>query len=193
MVTRSIPDLQLDLFIKSALHLTQADAAKYLGVSVRVLQYWEAQGLVHPERVQKGRIRRYTQLDLVELSFLKSMLEGQGYTVPSLKEKLKLLEAPYYYNGQDIFWDLASNSWKSRSEIAIEELKKHKPELANVLPVIAEVMTGDTEVKFAGAIVEAIGDILGGRVPKKLSRKRRQRTKKLPAPLFDGMENSPDK
>ena len=93
MIKRVLPERQIDLFESPVLYISQGEAANYLGVTVRMIQYWEVQGLLHPECPQSGRQRRYTKNDLVELTFIKSMLVDHGYSVPSLKEKLQQLQA----------------------------------------------------------------------------------------------------
>ena len=65
---RRIPQKkQLDLFEGAVLYVSQADAARVFGVTTRMIQYWEAQGLLNPELPAEGRSRRYTNFDLVEL------------------------------------------------------------------------------------------------------------------------------
>lgn len=129
MVRRIPQDTQLEFFHGTPLYLSQADTSVALGVSSRVIQYWESQGLIHPELPNQGRNRRYTPRDLVELRFIKSLVVDQGYQVPSLVEKLKLLEAPYDYDPYDVFWDPRDQCWKSRSQLAGEHLQQLRPEL----------------------------------------------------------------
>lgn len=129
-VPRRIPQVtQLDIFQRTALYLSQGDAARALGVTVRMIQYWETQGLIHPELPAEGRNRRYTPRDLVELNFIKSLVVDQGYSVPSLLQKLPLLEAPYDYDPLDVFWDPRERAWKSREEISGEHLQRLRPQL----------------------------------------------------------------
>lgn len=129
-VPRRIPqDTQLEFFQKTLLYLSQNDAAKALGVTVRVIQYWESQGLIHPELPLEGRNRRYTPRDLVELRFIRSLVVDQGFQVLALAEKLKALEAPYDYDPFEVFWDPRDQCWKSRSQLAGEHLQKLRPQL----------------------------------------------------------------
>lgn len=193
MIPRMLPDDQLELFSKFALYLTQTDVAARLGVSVRVIQYWEVNGLIHPELPQEGKIRRYTRRDLVELAFIRTMLVEHGYTIPALKEKLKALEAPYYYDGRSIFWDLETQSWKTKQMIATEETSKLKDELTvAVTDVLAEAESAGQAVQPSD-MVAAVRSVVSGRYVHKRRRKtskttRRPRAKKekSPAPtLFD--------
>ncbi len=128
LVVRRIPqDTQLDFFQKTLLYLSQSDAARALGVTVRMIQYWESQGLIHPELPLEGRSRRYTPRDLVELRFIRSLVVDQGFQVPALAEKLKSLEAPYDYDPLEVFWDPRDLAWKSRAQLAGEHLQKLRP------------------------------------------------------------------
>ena len=130
LVLRRIPqDTQLEFFQKALLYLSQSDAAKALGVTVRMIQYWESQGLIHPELPLEGRSRRYTPRDLVELRFIRSLVVDQGFQVPALAEKLKSLEAPYDYDPLEVFWDPRDQQWKSRAQLAGEHLQNLRPQL----------------------------------------------------------------
>ncbi len=111
------------------LYVSQADAAKLFGITTRMIQYWETQGLLNPELPIEGRSRKYTNFDLVEMRFIKTMVVDHGYTVPSLREKLSSLQAPYYYDPEDAFYDLRDNTWKSRSIFAAEKLALVRSEL----------------------------------------------------------------
>ena len=129
-VLRRIPqDTQLDFFQKTPLYLSQSDAARALGITVRMIQYWESQGLVHPELPIEGRNRRYTPRDLVELHFIRSLVVEQGFQVPALANKLRQLEAPYDYDPLEVFWDPRDQVWKSRSQLAGEQLQNMRPQL----------------------------------------------------------------
>ena len=127
MLRRIPQDTQLDFFKKTLLYLKQSDAAKALGVTVRMIQYWESQGLIHPELPLEGRSRRYTPRDLVELHFIRSLVVEQGFQVPALAAKLRSLEAPYDYDPLEVFWDPRDLQWKSRNQLAGEHLQKLRP------------------------------------------------------------------
>lgn len=127
MIRRIPQDHQLEFFQGTPLYLSQSDAARALGVTVRMIQYWESQGLVHPELPAEGRNRRYTPRDLVELRFIRSLVVDQGYQVPALAEKLRQLEAPYDYDPGEVFWDPREQAWKSRQQLAGEHLQKLRP------------------------------------------------------------------
>lgn len=193
MIKRVLPESQTDLFDKPVLYLSQADVADFLGVTVRMIQYWEMQGLLHPEQPQNGRQRRYTKNDLVELSFIKSMLVEHGYTVPSLKEKLAFLQAPYYYNASEIYWDIAQKCWLSGADIACKELSEKKELLSSVLAnTIAESVPDELVGKLALGLLRTVENCLKGKTikTKKLqTKKRRSRRQVTPAPLFQEAES----
>ena len=197
MVKRVLSEQQIDLFEKPVLYLSQADVAEYLGVTVRMVQYWESNDLLHPERPQTGRQRRYTQNDLVEMRFIKAMIVDQGYTVPALKEKLASLQAPYYYDAAEMHWDITEKAWKTNAELAVRELNAKKKLLTEVLAnAILDVGTDIGAEKLALAVLRAVDSGLKGRISKAKrsvnSGSRRTRRKKTPPePLFDssGGEN----
>lgn len=164
----------MDLFDGAVLYLSQADAAKALGITTRMIQYWESQGLLNPELPAEGRSRKYTTYDLVELRFVKGMVVDQGYSVPALKEKLATLQAPYYYDPQEAFWDLRDGRWKARGELAAERLGEVRQEL---LPVAVEalerLLPGELE-RAARSLLDLVRGALEGRTTKTTRRKRRR-------------------
>lgn len=185
MIPRLVPDTQLELFPGAVLYLSQAHAAEALGVSTRVIQYWESEGLLHPEYPQEGRSRRYTQRDLVEMAFIKTMVVDQGYTVPALKEKLRHLPAPYYYDGRDVFWDLRSGSWKSRAMVAAEQVTEHQERL---VPAVAELLRRSAATpaeRVAAGLLGVVRDGLAGRLPEARRAPRSPRKPRArPAPIL---------
>ena len=191
MIKRVLPEQQIDLFQKPVLYLSQADVAEYLGVTVRMIQYWEANDLLHPERPQSGRQRRYTKNDLVEMLFIKAMIVDQGYTIPALKEKLTALQTPYYYDAAAMHWDITAKAWKSNVDLAVEEINNKKSLLIEVLAnAVLDAGSEIDERKLALAMLRAVDSGLKGRICKakrssNLKSKRPRRKKKLPEPLFD--------
>ncbi len=126
---------QLTLFPDDIFYVSQRDAAIHLNINTRIINYWETQELLHPElaRPKGGKGRKYTPNDMVELRFIKGMIVDQGYTIPSLKEKLEKLESPYYYNPEDMFWDLHDKQWKTREGIAQTVARKAEKKLKEAL------------------------------------------------------------
>lgn len=151
-------------------YVSQADAARALGtdmkgkeITPRIIQYWEAQGLLHPELPIEGRSRRYTQQDLVELNFIKVLVEDLGFTVPSLKAKLARLEAPYYYDPYDCFWDLKEETWKSRSGLAVERLGEVREQLEErAHQALERLLPGDLK-RAVRAVLDLVRDVLEGK------------------------------
>jgi DNA-binding transcriptional MerR regulator len=190
VIPRVRPDAQLELFEGMVLYLSQADAAKALEVSTRMIQYWESQGLLHPEYPQEGRSRRYTRLDLVEMAFIKAMVEDQGFSVPSLREKLRNLPAPYYYDPVDLFWDLRSQSWKSRSMLAVEQLNAVQSRLAPAMADLLEQMEESGSDGKSAGLLGLIRDGLSGRLPepRTQTRTRKRRVRSRPSPLLQDQD-----
>jgi len=172
-IRRLSQETQLDLFEKAMLYVSQADAAAALGLKVRQIQYWEAQGLLHPELPAEGRNRKYTRRDLVELRFIKTLVEDCGYSVPSLREKLNLLQAPYDYDPAEIFWDQRDGRWKSRGMLAVEVFNALRDRLE---PLAAEalerLLPGDPR-RAATALLDLVREGLEGRLETRPKRRRR--------------------
>jgi DNA-binding transcriptional MerR regulator len=166
---------QLDLFDGATMYVSQADAASALGLSsARIIQYWESQGLLHPELPAEGRNRRYTKRDLVELRFIKSLVVDQGYTLPALKEKLKQLKAPYDYNSGEILWDPKAEQWKSRQQMLAEQMQELRPELDSLVQKALEGLLPKEPSRAAGALLDLIRDVLSGRAERPRARARRK-------------------
>ena len=185
MIKRILPEHQIDLFELPVMYLSQADVADYFGLTVRQIQYWEEQGLMHPERPQSGRQRRYTRNDLIEIQFIKVMLTQHGYTVPSLKEKLASLQPPYYYDATTMHWDLEEGAWMSSTDFACAELNKHKKLLIDVLAnAMLEADSGIEEKKMAQLLLRAVESCLRGKIAKakKVRRQSAPRKRRAPSP-----------
>ncbi len=163
MLRRLPQKRQLDLFEGAVLYLSQADAARVFGVTTRMIQYWEAQGLLNPELPAEGRSRKYTNFDLVELRFIKTLVVDQGYTVPSLKEKLATLKSPFYYDPEDAFWDLKDGSWKSRSNFAVEQLARVRAELEPAAGEALESLLPGEPRQIARTMLDLVREFLEGR------------------------------
>ncbi len=148
---------QLPLFKEDIFYISQSDAAKHLGITTRMINYWESQELLHPEFLKTdGKARKYTPLDLLELLFIKQMVVDNGYTIPSLKEKLKSLEPPYYYKAEDLFWDLKTSAWKTRAMLGYEALKGSEQFISEELVVILTAKGIGIPVGLAAEITEAL-------------------------------------
>lgn len=171
MIRRIPQKRQLDLFEGAVLYVSQSDAAKLFGITTRMIQYWENQGLLNPELPIEGRSRKYTNFDLVEMKFIKTLVVDQGYSVPSLKEKLEALQAPYYYDPTDAFWDLKDCEWKSRTTFAIEQLAEVRQDLEKTTAkALATLLPGEPE-EIAPSILNLVREYLEGKAGKKSRQK----------------------
>lgn len=161
----------MEFFQKTLLYLSQSDAAKALGVTVRMIQYWESQGLIHPELPLEGRSRRYTPRDLVELHFIRSLVVEQGFQVPALAEKLRGLEAPYDYDPLEVFWDPRDRYWKSRQQLAGEHLQQLRPQLDDKAGAALRKLHPLDPTEASRILLDFIRDLL-------LEKSRKRRPKK---------------
>lgn len=175
MLRRLPQKRQLDLFEGAVLYLSQADAARVFGVTTRMIQYWEAQGLLNPELPIEGRSRKYTNFDLVELRFIKTLVVDQGYSVPSLKEKLSSLKTPYYYDPEDAFYDLKDQSWKSRAAFAAEQLRDVRDELEPAAAKAIESLLPAQPEDIAKALLDMVREFMEGRAGKRKRGRPRKR------------------
>lgn len=168
---RRIPQKrQLDLFEGAVLYVSQSDAARLFGITTRMIQYWETQGLLNPELPVEGRSRKYTNFDLVEMKFIKTLVVDQGYSVPSLKEKLAALQAPYYYDPEDAFWDLKDKTWKSRAAFATEQLARVRTELEPAAAKALETLLPGEPKEITRSLLNLVREYLEGRAGKKTGR-----------------------
>jgi DNA-binding transcriptional MerR regulator len=167
MPRKIVSGSQLPLFPEDLFYVSQKDAADHLDISTRTINYWESQELLHPELVRhkSGKGRKYTPNDMVELKFIKGMVVDQGYTIPSLKEKLEKLESPYYYSADDLFWDLKDKQWKTREAMAAGALKKVEKKLHDTFQSLYDRFDlprdGKKREEYVQAIMEAIRGTLG--------------------------------
>lgn len=185
VLKRITAERQFELFPGAMPYVSQADAARALGtdmkgkeITPRIIQYWESQGLLHPELPIEGRSRRYTQQDLVELHFIKVLVEDLGFTVPSLKAKLAKLDSPYYYDPYDCFWDLKEEAWKSRSGLAVERLGQVREQLeSRTVQALERLLPGDLK-RAVRAVLDLVRDALEGKalVPARRAPRRKTQT-----------------
>ena len=173
-IRRLSQETQLDLFEKALLYVSQADAAAALGLKVRQIQYWETQGLLHPELPAEGRNRKYTKRDLVELRFIKTLVEDCGYSVPSLREKLSLLQAPYDYDPTEVFWDQRDGRWKSRGMLSVEVFNSLRERLEPLAAEALERLLPGGSQRAAAALLDLVREALEGRMDASRGRKRRR-------------------
>jgi len=61
-----------------------AEASRAIGVSPRVLRYWEELGVIRPTRGPGGR-RHFTRHDLLAMALMRSLQEESGVSVGELR------------------------------------------------------------------------------------------------------------
>lgn len=74
-------------------YLTVGEAAKKMGVTVRTLQYYDKEGLLHPSAESEGGRRLYSGKDIVQLHQILS-LKHLGFSLSDIKNRLIPLDAP---------------------------------------------------------------------------------------------------
>jgi DNA-binding transcriptional MerR regulator len=167
MPRKIISGSQLPLFPEDLFYVSQKDAAAHLEVSTRTINYWESMELLHPELMKhkSGKGRKYTPNDMIELKFIKGMVVDQGYAIPSLKEKLAKLPSPYYYDPNDLFWDIREEQWKTRDSLASHVIKKQEKKIKDGFARLYEKfdLPGDSSKKeqFLSALMEILRNTPG--------------------------------
>ena len=61
-----------------------ADASREIGVSARVLRYWEQLGVVRPSRDPRGR-RHFSRHDLLAMALIQELLGSTGASISDLR------------------------------------------------------------------------------------------------------------
>ncbi len=61
-----------------------ADASRQIGVSPRILRYWEQLGVVKPSRDPSGR-RHFSRHDLLAMALVKELLETPNTSISDLR------------------------------------------------------------------------------------------------------------
>ena len=61
-----------------------ADASREIGVSARVLRYWEQLGVVRPSRDPRGR-RHFSRHDLLAMALIQELLDSTGASISDLR------------------------------------------------------------------------------------------------------------
>jgi DNA-binding transcriptional MerR regulator len=165
MPRKIVSGSQLPLFPEDLFYVSQKDAALHLDINTRTINYWESQELLHPELVRHkaGKGRKYTPNDMIELKFVKGMVVDQGYTIPSLKEKLEKLESPYYYNAEDLFWDLKDHQWKTREAMAAGVFKRLEKKLHDTFSSLYDRfdLPMKSKEEFIQALLEGLKSTMG--------------------------------
>ena len=125
-------------------YMTVGKAAKKMGVTVRTLQYYDREGLLHPSAESDGGRRLYTDKDLVMLHQIISM-KSLGFSLTDIKERLISLKTP----------DDVANALTEQADAIRINIKQLKDSLAAIEQLKTEVLQMQTVnfKKYADIIV----------------------------------------
>lgn len=112
--------------------LTVGELGRRMNVSVRTLQYYDREGLLHPSAISEGGRRLYTYRDMVTLHQILS-LKHLGFSLAQIRERLLPLEKP-----QEVAEVLAAQADALR-----EQIRSLQDTLANIEKLGREVLSMD--------------------------------------------------
>ena len=124
--------------------MTVGEVAKKMGVTVRTLQYYDREGLLHPSAESDGGRRLYTDKDLVLLHQIISM-KSLGFSLTDIKERLISLKTP----------DDVANALTEQADAIRINIKQLKDSLVAIEQLKTEVLQMQTVnfKKYADIIV----------------------------------------
>ena len=124
--------------------MTVGEVAKKMGVTVRTLQYYDREGLLHPSAESEGGRRLYTDKDLVLLHQILS-LKSLGFSLKDIKGRLISLKTP----------DDIANALTEQADAIRINIKQLKDSLAAIEQLKTEVLQMQTVnfKKYADIIV----------------------------------------
>ncbi|MCI9151717.1 MAG: MerR family transcriptional regulator [Lachnospiraceae bacterium] len=125
-------------------YMTVGEAARKMGVTVRTLQYYDKEGLLHPSGESEGGRRLYTDKDLVLLHQILS-LKSLGFSLEDIRQRLISLETP-----EDVAEALAK-----QADVLHQKLRQLSESLTAVEQLREEVLQMQTVnfKKYADIIV----------------------------------------
>ena len=125
-------------------YMTVGKAAKKMGVTVRTLQYYDREGLLHPSAESDGGRRLYTDKDLVLLHQIISM-KSLGFSLTDIKGRLNSLKTPA---------EVANALTEQADDIRqkIEQLQTSLSEIEQLKVEVLQIQTVDFK-KYADIIV----------------------------------------
>ena len=125
-------------------YMTVGKAAKKMGVTVRTLQYYDREGLLHPSAESDGGRRLYTDKDLVMLHQIIS-LKSLGFSLKDIKGRLNSLKTPA---------EVANALTEQADDIRqkIEQLQASLLEIEQLKVEVLQIQTVDFK-KYADIIV----------------------------------------
>ena len=65
-------------------------AAQVLGISINLLRFYEAEGLILPARTDKNQ-RRYSRADLARVQCLRHAIQEEGMTIAAIKRMMAMI------------------------------------------------------------------------------------------------------
>ena len=125
-------------------YMTVGKAAKKMGVTVRTLQYYDREGLLHPSAESDGGRRLYTDKDLVLLHQIISM-KSLGFSLKDIKGRLNSLKTP-----AEVANALTEQADDIRQKIA--QLQTSLSEIEQLKVEVLQIQTVDFK-KYADIIV----------------------------------------
>lgn len=125
-------------------YMTVGQVARKMNVTVRTLQYYDKEGLLHPSTESEGGRRLYTDKDLIKLHQILS-LKSLGFSLEDIKERLISLDAPC---------DVANALEKQADEIRkkIEQLSESLQAIKQLRTEVLQMQSVDFK-KYADIIV----------------------------------------
>lgn len=124
---------------ETAFVYSSSEVAQYYGMTIKGMEYYESRGLVHPERVGSGKIRRYSLLDSYRLFFAR-MFKNLGVGLP---ETLDILENNRLSHLEDAF---QKQIITMRSALAIQQ--RMLEGLEHTRDLMAVIESGELPMKI---------------------------------------------
>lgn len=112
-------------------YMRVGELARYAGVTVRTLQYYDKEGLLCPSAASEGGFRLYNDRDTVRLMQILT-LKQMGFSLSEIKQRLSRLDTP-----EDVVLALTEQSAHLQAQIATltethDALEKLKAEVAQM-------------------------------------------------------------
>lgn len=125
-------------------YMTVGEAAKRMDVTVRTLQYYDAEGLLSPSAVSEGGRRLYSDKDIIKLHQILS-LRHLGFSLDDIKNRLISLNTP-----AEVAEALAGQADNIRAKIA--SLSESLRQLEALREEVLQIQSVDFK-KYADIIV----------------------------------------
>ena len=112
----------MDRAVDISRSLTVGELAERTGVATSALRFYEERGLLHPERNEVGH-RRYPRALVRRVAFIV-FAQRVGFTLEEIQAELDKLPTDRVPTSRD--WDRLTDTWTTRINERIEELKNLK-------------------------------------------------------------------